>query len=190
MWGCEDLRSTTCKRSKVTRAIRLAGYSDKTLDWDVALLSIDPPAAVTPIAILRAADMCPLDGAAPCEPPEALIGPGTEVTAAGWGVTQEGGWQTSPKLLKVKLELISWTECRGAYPDLTDRMVCADEAKKGSCQGDSGGPMMVLTPNGHRLAGNVSFGVGCAREDWPGVYGNLVAMSQQIDLCQAMLESP
>lgn len=40
-----------------------------------------------------------------------------------------------------------------------------------TCQGDSGGPLMVFTPN-HQwvLVGLTSFGYGCARPDYAGVY--------------------
>ena len=38
-----------------------------------------------------------------------------------------------------------------------------------SCEADSGGPMQC---NG-KLCGVVSFGLGCASEDLPGVYTNI-----------------
>jgi trypsin len=188
VWGCEDLRSPSCQSSTIKRAIRFSSFNSETLDWDVSLVLLDQPADAPPIAILQLSDLCPAD-AVGCSAPNDPLSPGTPIVAAGWGVTTEGGYQTSPKLLKVNLELIAWSECRGAYPDLTGRMVCADENKKGSCQGDSGGPAMLLTPNGYRLAADVSFGVGCARPEWPGVYGNLLVMRPSVLACQTMLET-
>ena len=66
--------------------------------------------------------------------------------------------------------------CDSAYGSyggiVADVMLCAGEAGKDSCQGDSGGPM---TFNGQHV-GIVSWGVGCARAGYPGVYGQTDAM--------------
>ena len=56
---------------------------------------------------------------------------------------------------------------------VVDNATCAEngvpEGGKNSCQGDSGGPAYV----DGKLAGIVSWGEGCARKDFPGVYTNV-----------------
>ncbi|XP_071524795.1 trypsin-1-like [Panulirus ornatus] len=93
---------------------------------------------------------------------------------AGWGTTTEGG--SSPSVLqKVTVPIVSDAECRDAYgqDEIDDSMICAGvpEGGKDSCQGDSGGPLVCYDENGSLyLAGIVSWGYGCARPNYPGVY--------------------
>jgi secreted trypsin-like serine protease len=55
-------------------------------------------------------------------------------------------------------------------------MLCAGEEGKDSCQGDSGGGLFVYDADdrgqtfSYRVAGVVSFGIGCALAQYPGVY--------------------
>lgn len=66
---------------------------------------------------------------------------------------------------------------------ITPRMICAGFKKGGkdSCQGDSGGPMTFDDDEGTRqLVGVVSFGTGCARPSYPGVYARVTSVRSWI----------
>ncbi|KAI7815458.1 Serine protease, partial [Rhyzopertha dominica] len=108
-----------------------------------------------------------------------IVEAGTNSTVTGWGTTTEGG--SLPSILQVvQVPIVSLEECRAAYgqADVTDRMVCAGytEGGKDACQGDSGGPLVV----GDELIGIVSWGYGCARPNYPGVYGSVPAMRDYV----------
>ena len=51
-------------------------------------------------------------------------------------------------------------------------MFCTYAEGKDACQGDSGGPLNWIDPSTGRahLIGITSWGTGCARKDYPGVY--------------------
>lgn len=68
---------------------------------------------------------------------------------------------------------------------ITDNMLCAGVEKGGldACQGDSGGPLLVKNAdlNTFHLAGVVSWGEGCAREGYPGIYTRVSQYVQWIE---------
>ncbi|MGI8460687.1 MAG: serine protease [Solirubrobacterales bacterium] len=144
-------------------------YDCNTQEFDVALLQIasaaPPPAAAIKIA---GADET------------GVWAPGKPAFASGWGALSEGG--TFPdQLHAVQLSYLDDSVCSdpsrygtGYFPQT---MLCAGELAGGkdTCQGDSGGPLVALTDNGVRLIGDTSFGVGCARPNFPGVYGRLAS---------------
>lgn len=52
--------------------------------------------------------------------------------------------------------------------------MCAGKGKSDSCQGDSGGPLLVPNGDKYEIVGIVSWGVGCGRAGYPGVYTRVV----------------
>ncbi|KAG5837388.1 hypothetical protein ANANG_G00238730 [Anguilla anguilla] len=115
-----------------------------------------------------------------CLPPYGMnLKGGTPLVVTGWGYTEERG-AVSSVLQKASVALIDRSVCssREVYgPAITPRMVCAGflDGKVDACQGDSGGPLVYLS-NKWQLVGVVSWGVGCARKDRPGVYTNVDEM--------------
>ena len=113
------------------------------------------------------------------------------LTVLGWGVTQEGVSSTSSELLRaVNVSSISNEECEqssGLYEGqsmsfsgyILDNMMCAHGEDKDACQGDSGGPLMKVgkEQKDDVQLGIVSWGLGCALNDFPGVYTRLSADS-------------
>ena len=73
------------------------------------------------------------------------------------------------------MQVIANAACASAYSNLTDNMLCAgvDGGGKDSCQGDSGGPLVYNNSGEWQQVGIVSFGIGCAEADYPGVYARV-----------------
>ncbi|XP_033213885.1 trypsin-2-like [Belonocnema kinseyi] len=97
------------------------------------------------------------------------IKPETIALISGWGRTSTGGLPSH--LQAVKVPIISKEDCNEAYDFLAsipEGEICAayPSGGKDSCQGDSGGPLSV----DGRLAGIVSWGIGCGVKGNPGVY--------------------
>lgn len=95
---------------------------------------------------------------------------------AGWGRLDERK-PTAPTLMKVEVPILSGEDCKKlgySASRITNNMMCAGylEGKKDSCQGDSGGPLQIETtrPGKMEVIGIVSWGRGCARPNYPGVY--------------------
>jgi trypsin len=130
---------------------------------DAALLQLSSPVTgITPIAV---------DSDSSAANP--LEAPGYFLTTAGWGSTSEGGSCCPARMNEVDVPVVSDASCTTAYGSSLHAasMLCAGSAGKDSCQGDSGGPLF----DRQRLVqlGTVSWGNGCARAQYPGVYGEL-----------------
>ena len=77
------------------------------------------------------------------------------------------------KLRQVVVPIIDRTQCNRYLNDrVNEHMICAgyEAGGRDSCQGDSGGPLVCHTVGHWWLQGIVSWGVGCADRQKPGVY--------------------
>lgn len=170
--------------------------SDEPVRMDISEIISDPNYDSNSVdrdfALLRMAN--PIDWAAnpnirPACLPEYTAGDYDQwmSTVTGWGTTSSGG-PTSNVLLEVDVQVISNSECNAAYGGITDNMLCAQDASgnggSDACQGDSGGPLVSCGADGncgttpgqnYELIGVVSFGIGCAEKDFPGVYARTTA---------------
>jgi len=119
-----------------------------------------------------------------CLPASGADFTGRNAWVYGWGATQEGGFLTD-KLREVQVQIVSDAVCSSALDGLstiTEDMLCAGGVEgKDSCGGDSGGPLTLEEAGKHVLVGDVSFGIGCARDGLYGVYGEVAFFRSWID---------
>ncbi len=115
---------------------------------------------------------------------------GKKVEVAGWGLTQESG-SPSNELLEATVNVVSNAVCNTGYGNkatISAFMLCAGKAAGGvdSCQGDSGGPLVIPAQGGQpmKLAGIVSFGVGCGEPNRYGVYTRVSKYIPWIRACE------
>ncbi|XP_033334077.2 trypsin-1 [Megalopta genalis] len=147
---------------KVESVMKHSGYSTYNYNNDIALVRLTEP-------IDFKGNMRPV-----CLPEREKSFAGATGVVTGWGAIGESG-PTSQTLQEVMVPILSNNECRNTkYPArrITDNMLCAGykEGNKDSCQGDSGGPLHIANDNNYHLVGVVSWGEGCARPGYPGVY--------------------
>ncbi|KAF6213203.1 hypothetical protein GE061_010919 [Apolygus lucorum] len=164
-----SLRDEVGARTKLRlkKAITHDGFSIVKVQDDIAILELETPIDHKGPHIRTA-----------CLPKsEGADYSGQEGVVAGWGRQKESG-VTSSLLRKVSLPLLTTDECKtyGYSPKkILETNFCAGikEGKKDACQGDSGGPIHLNhgAPFNHmELIGIVSWGRGCGRPNYPGVY--------------------
>ncbi|KAL2101902.1 hypothetical protein ACEWY4_003663 [Coilia grayii] len=149
---------------KVAAVVRHPDYDFITSNNDVALIRLNYPVRFTsfikPVCLAASTS---------------VFITGTESWVTGWGHVQEGVPLPSPQTLQeVEVLVVGNKQCSCSYGDgsITDNMICAcvPLGGKDSCQGDSGGPLVSKQDSVWVLSGIVSFGEGCARPAYPGVY--------------------
>ncbi|MGH0120242.1 UNVERIFIED_CONTAM: hypothetical protein FKN15_056567 [Acipenser sinensis] len=101
-------------------------------------------------------------------------------TVSGWGQYSDYG-PTVDYLQRLEVPRIKTQDCIAwSNMIITDNMFCAGytEGRRDSCKGDSGGPHATKYKNTWFLTGIVSWGKGCVR---PGFYGIYTRVSKYLD---------
>ncbi|MFE0043536.1 S1 family peptidase [Streptomyces albireticuli] len=171
--GVVDLQSSQAVKVKSTQVVQAPGYDGSGKDW--ALIKLAKPVN---LPTLKIADNTAYNN-------------GT-FTVAGWGAATEGGSQQR-YLLKANVPYVDDATCQKAYGSaLTPGdEICAGYLAQGgvdTCQGDSGGPMFRKDNAGAWIqVGIVSWGEGCARPGYPGVYSEVSTFAADIRTAAASL---
>uniref|UniRef100_A0A8B9E9G3 Transmembrane serine protease 9 n=1 Tax=Anser cygnoides TaxID=8845 RepID=A0A8B9E9G3_ANSCY len=172
MWvaflGTPFLSGIDGKMEKIFRIYKHPFYNVYSLDYDVALLELNTPvkfsSTIKPICLPDSSH---------------IFHEGARCFITGWGSTKEGGLM-SKHLQKAAVNVIGDQACKKFYPvQISSRMVCAGfpHGTVDSCSGDAGGPLACQEPSGRWfLAGITSWGYGCARPYFPGVYTKVTAV--------------
>ncbi|XP_072302851.1 transmembrane protease serine 2 [Eucyclogobius newberryi] len=150
----------------VDKIINHEKYNPDTNDNDIALLKLSSPltfsSTVKPV----------------CLPNVGVdLSPERAAWITGWGALRSSGGSPD-KLNQAEVTIYHRETCNhrsvldGA---VTNTMICAGKLSGGvdTCQGDSGGPLVVKQGGVWWLAGDTSWGIGCAWRNRPGVYGNV-----------------
>lgn len=147
-------------------------YTSLSNDYDISLIRLTKNlllgATIQPIAMAT---------------PNSVLAPGSSVVISGWGDMTETKDSAAYFLQYTSVPIVDSHVCAAAYQrhaSINSNMICAGFngiGGKDACQGDSGGPMVF----GQTLHGVVSFGIGCARPNYPGVYSKVAAYRSWID---------
>lgn len=151
---------------KVNKIIKPKTFSLRNLHGDVAVFKLAKPMTGPKIGII------PLY--------TGRLKAGMVMKVSGWGLVSENANGPAQHVRSVKVPTIAKNKCKVQYQDmlpLTETMYCASKpGVKDACSGDSGGPAVYKG----KLAGIVSWGNGCARKEFPGVYTGVRSMMKFI----------
>jgi len=158
------------QRMKVCNSVDHPNYDDKTINYDFAILTLCEDIVFNK----NASPVC-----LPSKPENDYAN--VPAIVSGWGHNAEGFNQLE-QLMEVNVNTTTNTECKAAYSpsEITDSMICASNPGKDSCGNDSGGPLITDEGGYYSQIGVVSWGEGCARPDYPGVYARVTSAERFI----------
>ena len=156
--GVSDLKSPRALTARSVSVIRAPGFHDETRGDDWAVIRLDHPLDLPTLPLTR-------------ETPER-----GEFTVMGWGQVREDSVRQERRLHYATVPTVPDDKCAAAYRKagvelVMEESLCAGRRGVDTCQGDSGGPMIGRDRIGAWVqVGIVSWGLGCARPGYPGVY--------------------
>jgi len=165
------LPSFSRQRRKTAQVIAHPAYDKATYANDLALVKLDSPmkdsGCVGSVCLPEAGQDVP---------------PGTKCWISGWGTLRSGGDQ--PNILQqAEVTTMSNEDCVNASTgynasQIDESMLCAQGRNEtghiiDGCQGDSGGPLVCEVGGSFTLFGATSWGFGCARWNYPGVWARV-----------------
>jgi len=161
----QDIENQQVQGIKVERVIKRPDYNTNTIDNDIALLRLSSEVEfnnnVIPACLPTNRDQQYANW---------------EAVVSGWGTTSEGG-STSDVLKETTQTILSSTDpvCVTGSQDnpVPNSKMCGYKQGTDSCQGDSGGPLVVMEDKRWTVVGVVSYGLGCARTGYAGVYARV-----------------
>jgi secreted trypsin-like serine protease len=160
--GASDLKAKNAVQVRSVSVIRASGFRTETRgdDWAVIQLAQALDLPTIDLSPGKAADTGPF-------------------VIMGWGQTSENSMRQQRRLRYATVPVVADGKCAAAYQKagvdlVADEMICAGKEGVDTCQGDSGGPMVKRDATGKWFqVGITSWGLGCARDGYPGVYAQV-----------------
>lgn len=167
--GVTDLESPAVITAKSVAVYRAPGFLTETRGDDWAVIKLDHPIDLPPLLLTKS----------PARDD-------SRFTILGWGQISEASLRQQTKLRFATVPAVPDEACAADYLKagvalVPDQQLCAGGKGADTCQGDSGGPMVRQNGKGEWVqVGIVSWGLGCARADYPGVYTQISTFRAQI----------
>lgn len=179
--GEHELENVEEPHDYVERRVELIAvhpdFDARTFEYDLALLRFAEPVEFAP-------NIVPI-----CLPEGNNDYLGRTAWVTGWGRLYENGPLPST-MQEVGVPVTTNAACEAMYrragfvEHIPNIFLCAGwpEGGRDSCEGDSGGPLVLQRPDSeqHELIGVISWGIGCAQRNQPGVYTRITHFKQWI----------
>lgn len=175
--GAHNLQNSASEQGVQDVSVKLVvkhkEFTMETLHSDIAILVLKEPIRYTNT-------IKPV-----CLPSGKQSYAGKKGTVVGWGLLSERG--SRPTVLQeLTMEIWDNARCSSTYGStapagIKDTMLCAGKKGKDSCSGDSGGPFVVPNGDHWEQVGVVSWGIGCGKDIYPGVYTRVTHMMDWIN---------